>query len=304
MVILTGPTAVGKSALALWLAQEFDGEIISADSRTLYRGMDIATAKPSSADLALVPHYLIDVVNPDEEFNLADFQSQAYALIDEIAARKKRPMVVGGTLLYINALVGGWAIPKVEPEWDLRRQLEEEAEARGSEALYEELKQLDPAAAARILPSNTRRIIRALEVYRTTGRLFSEERGNKSPPYRFLKLGLTLDRAELYKRADTRIDQMFERGLIEEVQKLLAAGYKADLPSMTSLGYGQVSAYLRGELTLVEAKERMKFSTHRYIRQQYTWFRRDPEIIWLDMADPDLMAKAGAEVRNFLTFCE
>lgn len=300
VVILTGPTAVGKSALALALARRFNAEIISADSRTLYRGMNIATAKPSPDELAFVPHHLIDVVNPDEDFTLSDFQSRAYALIDELLAHHKLPLVVGGTLLYINALVEGWQIPKVEPNLELRRALEEEARQRGPEALYEELKQLDPEAAAHIIPNNTRRIIRALEVYRTTGRLFSEAQGKTPPPYRFLKLGLNLERQALYDRADERIEKMFERGLINEVEGLLATGYRAELPAMTSLGYSQVAAYLRGEMTLAEAKEKMKFSTHRYIRQQYTWFRRDPEIVWLEANDPELEVKASELIAKFL----
>jgi tRNA dimethylallyltransferase len=183
----------------------------------------------------------------------------------------------------------------------MRRTLEKEAEQRGPEVLYEELKQLDPEAATHILPQNTRRIIRALEVYRSTGRLFSEAQGKNSPPYKILKLGLTLERQTLYARADQRIEQMFERGLIDEVKKLLAAGYSPDLPAMTSLGYSQVIAYLKGEMALEEAKEKMKFSTHRYIRQQYTWFRRDPAIIWLDAADPELESKATQEIAQFLT---
>ncbi len=300
LIILTGPTAVGKSGLALELAQKFGGEVISVDSRQLYRQMDIATAKPSPAELALVPHHLIDVVNPDEDFTLADFQAQAYATIDAILARHKLPMVVGGTLLYINALADGWEIPKVEPARELRQALEDEATRRGPEALHAELKQLDPEAAARIIPNNTRRIIRALEVYRTTGRLFSEAQGKTPPPYHILKLGLTLERPLLYQRADERIEKMFERGLVAEVQKLLDAGYSPDLPAMTSLGYSQITAYLRAEMSLAEAKEKMKFATHRYIRQQYTWFRRDPSIIWLDAADPDLEAKASEEISKFL----
>jgi tRNA dimethylallyltransferase len=300
LIVLTGPTAVGKSVLALKLAEKFNGEIISADSRTLYRKMNIATAKPSPEELAHIPHYLIDVVSPDEDFTLSDFQTQAYTLIDNLLAQGKLPLVVGGTLLYINALVQGWQIPKVAPDLELRRALEEEAAGRGPEALYEELKQLDPEAAARIIPNNTRRIIRALEVYRTTGKLFSEAQGKNPPPYRILKLGLTLERETLYKRADKRIEKMFEHGLIDEVKGLLAEGYSPDLPSMTSLGYSHVIAYLRGEMTLDEAKERMKFATHRYIRQQYTWFRRDPEIIWLDAADPLLEEKASQEIQKFL----
>ena len=304
LILLTGPTAVGKSTLALALAQKFEAEIISADSRQLYRGMDIATAKPSPVEMALVPHHLIDLISPDEDFTLAAFQAQAYALINAILERQRLPLVVGGTLLYINALAEGWQIPQVEPSLELRQALEEEAAQRGPEALYEELKQIDPEAAARIISNNTRRIIRALEVYRTTGRLFSEVQGKSKPPYHILKLGLTLERPLLYQRADERIEKMFERGLISEVENLLAVGYSATLPAMTSLGYSQVAAYLRGEMSLSEAKEKMKFATHRYIRQQYTWFRRDPEIIWFDATEVDLELKVSQKIAEFLNFGE
>jgi len=299
IVILTGPTAVGKSGLALKLAGRFEGEIISADSRQLYRQMDIATAKPSPQELALIPHHFINIIDPDQDFSLADFQTQAYAIIEAILARRKLPIVVGGTVLYINALAEGWQIPEVEPAPALRRTLEEEAARRGPAALYEELRQIDPAATERILPTNTRRIIRALEVYRTTGRLFSQAQGKSPPPYRILKLGLTLERPALHQQADARIEQMFERGLVAEVAALLEAGYRPTLPAMTSLGYSQVAAYLRGEMSLAEAKEKMKFATHRYIRHQYTWFRRDPSIIWLDATDPALEEKAVQEIAKF-----
>jgi tRNA dimethylallyltransferase len=302
LVIITGATAVGKSALALMLAQKFNAEIISADSRQVYTGMDIATAKATPEELALVPHHLIDVVRPDEPFSLADFQDLATKAIDAIHARHCLPMLVGGTMLYINAIAEGWSLPRVAPNFELRQQLEARAESEGVEKLYTELTALDPAAAGHIVPNNVRRIIRALEVYYTTGQLFSESHGKQPPDYRVLKLGLHLEREKLYQRADARIEKMFEAGLIEEVQNLLAQGYQPDLPSMSGVGYGQVTAYLRGEMTLEAAKERMRFVTHRYIRQQYTWLRRDPEIIWLEADSPDLETSATELLNQFCNY--
>ncbi len=297
---MTGPTAVGKSALALELTERFLGEIISVDSRQVYIGMDIATAKPTPTELSRVPHHLIDIVQPDQEFTLPQFQTLAYALIDQIAARERLPFLVGGTIMYINALAEGWQVPQVEPDLVLRESLEREAQERGAAALFAELTRLDPVAAARIAPTNVRRVIRALEVCRK-GQLFSVAVGKTSPPYRFLKLGLTLERDALYTRADARIDQMLANGLVAEVERLLAAGYAPNLPSMTGLGYSQIGACLRGEMTLAQAVEQMKFATHRYIRHQYTWFRRDPEIQWLDATNPDMEAQAEKLVKEFVT---
>lgn len=300
LIVLTGPTAVGKSALALKLAARYNGVIIAADSRTVYRGLDIGTAKPSPQELAQVPHYLVDVAAPDQEFNLPDFLEQAQAAIARAHAAGKTPFLVGGTVQYIIALVEGWQVPRVAPSRELREKLEQEAAERGPAALYAELETLDPAAALRINPLNTRRIIRALEVYRSTGQLFSEAQGKQPPPYRVLKICLTLDREALYRRADARIEKMFEAGLVDEVRGLLAAGYAPNLPSMSSVGYQQVIMYLNGEISLEEAKTRMRFITHRYIRQQYTWFRRDPDLHWLDAASPDLFQQAVDLIKPFL----
>lgn len=300
VVILTGPTAVGKTALAVSLAQQYNGEIISADSRQVYTEMDVATAKPSSAELSAVPHHLINILAPDQDFTLPEFQARANLSIADIAARGKLPFLVGGTVLYLNALTEGWQVPKVAPNPALREALEQEAIERGPAALYAELAQLDPAATAHINPVNVRRIIRALEVYRSTGQLFSEAQGKNPPPYNFLKIALTLPREVLYARADARIDKMLANGLVAEVELLLAAGYLPTLPAMSGLGYGQISAYLRGELTLAQAVEQMKFATHRYIRQQYTWFRRDSTLIWLDAANPNLTAEAAQLLSDWL----
>jgi tRNA dimethylallyltransferase len=300
LIVLTGPTAVGKSALALDLASHFNVEIISADSRTIYRGLDIATAKPTLAEREQVPHHLIDVVKPDQEFNLPDFLEQAQAAIATCQAQGKLPFLVGGTVLYLNALVEGWQVPRVAPSRALREELEQAAAERGSEALYADLKQLDPAAAEHINPLNVRRIVRALEVFHTTGQLFSEAQGRQAPPYRVLKIGLDLDREALYRQADRRIEKMFEAGLVQEVEGLLAAGYSPSLPAMSSVGYQQVILYLKGDMSLEEAENRIRFATHRYIRQQYTWFRRDPAIHWLDAANPNLLQAAVSLIDQFL----
>ncbi len=300
LIILTGPTAVGKSSLALALAQKFEGEIVAADSRTVYRGMDIATAKATPTDLARVPHHLINIVRPDQDFSLPDFLERATASIEDIQARQRRPFLVGGTMLYITALVEGWQVPRVAPRPGLREELEADTARRGPQALYAELKALDPAAAERINPSNVRRIVRAWEVYHTTGQLFSEAQGKQGTPYRLLKLGLTLEREALYGRADARIESMFEAGLVEEVQTLLAAGYSTTSPAMSSVGYSQVIAYLKGQLSLAQAKEQMRFATHRYIRHQYAWFRRASAIQWLDAAAPTVETQAANLISSFL----
>ena len=293
LLVLTGPTAVGKSVLALELADHLQAEIVSADSRTVYIGMDIATAKPSLADRQRVPHHLIDIIKPNQEFSLADFLELAQVAINDIAGRGRLPMLVGGTVQYINALVEGWRVPRVAARPELRERLEQEAAQRGSQALYDDLKTLDPAAAEHINPLNVRRIVRALEVYELTGQLFSASQGKSDvPPYRTLKLALTLDRDQLYARADQRVEAMFEQGLIEEVRTLLANGYAPALPAMSSVGYAQVIGYLNGQFSLDEAKARLKFTTHRYIRQQYSWLRRDPDLHWLDAARPDLLEHA------------
>lgn len=299
LLVLIGPTAVGKSALALDLAERLDGEIVSADSRTVYIGMDIGTAKPSGQDRARVRHHLIDVVRPDQEFTLPHFLEQANAAINDIQARGKLPMLVGGTMLYVNALVEGWQVPAVAPRPGLREQLEQRAAELGPEALYQELQSLDPAAAERINPLNIRRIVRALEVLHTTEGLFSDAQGKIPPPYQVLKLGLSLERDELYRRADGRVQEMFRRGLVEEVQGLLAAGYSPVLPAMSTVGYQQVISYLNGDMSLKQAQAKMNFSTHRYIRHQYSWFRRDPAIIWLDAADSELLEKSSIIARDF-----
>lgn len=300
LLAVVGPTATGKTALAIALALRLGGEIVSADSRQLYQGMDIGTAKPTPEERALVPHHLLDIIAPDTPYTLTQYQADAQAAIAAIHARGHLPLLVGGTGLYIRAVVDNLAIPEVPPQWDLRRDLEAQAAREGAAALHRRLTTLDPASAARIDPANVRRVIRALEVCLVTGQPFSTLQGARPSPYRALLLGLTSERARLYERADRRVDAMLAAGLVDEVRALVACGYDWYVPAMTSLGYGEIGGYLRGETSLEEAVKRLKYHTHSYIRRQYSWFRPDPRIHWLDSAAPGLEDAALALIRAWL----
>lgn len=270
LIVVAGPTAVGKTTYAIELARRLDGEIVSADSRQIYRQMDIGTAKPTPQEQAAVRHHVIDVVDPDESFTLAEYQAAAYAAIDDIFSRGKQPLLVGGTGLYIRAVVEGLRLPPVPPNPDLRRELE----AQDGAALYARLLELDPAAAARIDPRNVRRMIRALEVCLGTGRRFSELGQACPPAYPIEMTLLTMERKKLYARIDARVDGMIERGLVAETRRLAARGYGWELPSMSGLGYKQIGEYLRGEVSLEAAIANIKYATHGFVRRQYVWFRK------------------------------
>lgn len=288
LLVIVGPTAVGKSALAIRLGQAFDGEIISADSRQIYRYMDIGTAKVTLEERAKVPHHLIDIVDPDEELTLAHYRRLATRAIEEVWVRGKLPILVGGTGLYVRALTEGWTVPEVPPDRALRARLEDEARRLGPEALHKKLAAVDPLAAQRIDPRNVRRVIRALEVYQRTGMPISAQQGKAPPPYRLLKIGLTMERPSLYRRIDERVERMIAQGLEAEVRALVARGYGYELPSMSGLGYREMGQYLRGEVTLKEAIALIKRHTRRFVRQQYNWFRlSDPTIHWFDMVRLD-----------------
>jgi len=278
---IVGPTATGKSSLALELCQTLNGEIISADSRQVYRYMDIGTAKPTVEEQAAVPHHLIDVVDPDEDFSLAMYQSRALEAVQDIQRRGKTAFLVGGSGLYVWALLEGWRIPPVPPNPSLRSELEAKARSEGVTVLYEKLKEIDPAAAERIDPRNVRRVIRALEVCQQ-GTQFSELQV-KQPFVDSVIIGLTTDRDNLYKRIDARVDSMIEKGLVAEVKSLMARGYGLDLPSMSSLGYKQIGLYLQGKTDLPTAIQQIKFDTHSFARHQYNWFRlKDKRINWFE----------------------
>lgn len=278
LIAIVGPTAVGKTALSLELARSLGGEIVSADSRQVYREMDIGTAKATPAERAAAPHHLIDIVAPDAEFSLATYQDLALAAIAEITARGRTPLLVGGTGQYLAAVLEGWQIPRAAPQPALRAALEAEAREQGVAALHARLAQVDPQAAAAIPPANVRRVVRALEVYTVTGRPISAQQTRQPPPYAIRTIWLTRPRAELYARIDARIDAMMAAGLLAEVSGLLARGYGWELPSMSSLGYIQFQPYFAGLATLEACVQRLKFDTHAFARRQASWFRRLPNV--------------------------
>ncbi len=284
VLAIVGPTAVGKSRLALKLAEEFRGEVINADSRQVYRHMDIGTAKPWLKDRSLVPHHLIDILDPRESFNVATYQNLAKRTIQDIHDRGNLSVLAGGTGMYVWSVLEGWSIPPVPPDTDLRKQLEDRAAREGSDKLHRELQQIDPAAAAKIHPHNVRRIIRALEVYQRTGEIPSQIQSKQSPAFESLIIGLTVSRRRLHNLIDDRVDDMIEHGLVEEVKTLLHMGYGLDLPSMSSVGYREIGEYLDGRLALSEAVQQIKYETHRLAIHQYAWFRlSDPRIHWYDV---------------------
>jgi tRNA dimethylallyltransferase len=301
LILILGPTAIGKTELAIRLAERLDGEIVSADSRLFYRGMDIGTAKPTREEQTRVPHHLIDIADPDQTLSLAVFQQKAREAIDDIQTRNKIPFLVGGTGQYIRAVTEGWSPPEVEPHERLRTELERLNEERGSSWLYENLRRLDPAAAEKIDPRNSRRSIRALEVILTTGRKFSEQRGQSDSPYRLLTIGLTRPRSELYERVDQRIEAMFASGFLDEVRKLLEKGYSASLPTMSAIGYREAIRVLYGELTEEQAKAEMRRATRVFVRRQANWFKEsDPNIKWFRVQEGILEAMEAHIRRSLL----
>ncbi len=283
IIAVVGPTAVGKSQLALYLAQRFNGEIVNADSRQVYRHMDIGTAKPSVQERRLIPHHIIDVVDPDEPFNLAIYDQLAVTAVADIQQRNKIPFLVGGSGMYIWSLIEGWRIPTVAPDFQLRHSLELRAEEQGVSGLFQELQRVDPVAAAKVMPTNLRRIVRALEVYLISGKPISEVWHRQPPEFPILIIGLTLQRERLYQRIDLRVDEMIKQGLVEEVKRLLDKGYGLHLPAMSGIGYKQIGMFLQGRLSLEDAVQQIKWQTHRFVRHQYAWFRiSDPRIHWFN----------------------
>ncbi len=284
LVALVGPTAVGKSEAAIYLAQRVDGEIVNADSRQVYRYMDVGTAKPSAEDRALVRHHLIDLTKPDEEFSLAVYRELALQAISDIQERGKLPILVGGSGLYVWAVLEGWRIPPVPADKQLRHELSERAQTGNSEILYNELLRVDPQSASAIGPTNTRRIIRALEVFYVTGTPMSELQRKEAPGFQTLIVGLTAPRSELYRRIDRRVEDMMCHGLVEETRALLKMGYTLDLPAMSGIGYKQIALHLRGELELDESVRQIEKATRNLARHQYGWFRlTDRRIRWFDV---------------------
>ena len=301
LILIVGPTAVGKTEIAIQLAEQLGGEIISADSRLFYRGMDVGTAKPTPAEQAGVHHHLIDIVNPDQTLSLAVFQTMARESIADVQRQGKLPILVGGTGQYIRAVTEGWKPPAVSPDPKLRAELTRMADERGASWLYRRLQALDPEAAASIHEHNVRRMVRALEVILSTGNKFSGQKVRGDSPYRLTTIGLQRPRAELYARIDARIEGMFEAGLLEEVQGLLKKGYGPELPAMSAIGYGECVRVLRREWTVEQAKAEMRRATRAYVRRQANWFKEsDPSIHWFDAASPEAAAAIASFVRGVL----
>lgn len=298
LVVIVGPTAVGKTAISIQLAERLNAEIISADSRLFYRGMDIGTAKPTPIERREVPHHLIDVANPDEVWSLALFQKAACQAIADVHRRGNLPFLVGGTGQYVWAVIEGWSVPPQAPDPRLRLELEKWAEEIGPLGLYERLAKIDPQAASHIEPRNLRRTVRAWEVIFNTGKRFSEQRLRGPSPYQLLVLGLTRPRQDIFARVDARIDDMLAAGFIDEVRRLLAQGYHPDLPTLSAIGYREICAYLQGQMDLDQAIAQMKRLTHQFVRRQANWFKlSDPSIQWFEVG-PDTVDEMEKVIRG------
>lgn len=301
MIVICGATATGKTALSIEMAQRFDGEVINADSRYFYRGMDIGVAKPSLSERQGVPHHLIDILDLDdpEGMSLAVFQRLAFAAIDDVLSRGRIPFLAGGTPLYINAVVENWRIPEVAPDLVFREALAIEIERNGLEPAVERLRLVDPIAAERS-SANPRRVIRALEIFEKTGQPMSELEGKDPPRYRALELGLTMPRDRLHTAIDARADDQIRDGLEEEVRRLLESGVSRSNPAFSSIGYRQLFPVIDGEQALDEAVRTIKHDTHRYVRHQETWLRKNPRIVWIDTTEDGWQDGAAALVEEFL----
>jgi len=284
LLVLLGPTAVGKTEIAIQLAERLDGEVISVDSRLFYRRMDIGTAKPGREELRRIPHHLVDIANPDQTLSLAVFQSLARQAIQQVRKQGHLPILVGGTGQYLRAVTEGWQPPAVSPSPALREALQTWGEAIGAQALHQRLAILDPVAAQKIDYRNQRRTIRAIEVIFSTGRRFSDQRQRVKISDRVLQIGLTRPRPELYQRIDARIQAMFAAGLVNEVRQLLETGYPSDLPAFSAIGYREIISHLRGKMSLSEAEQEIRRATRVYVRRQANWFKQaDPSIHWFDL---------------------
>jgi tRNA dimethylallyltransferase len=300
VIAILGATATGKTGIAIELARRYNGEVVSVDSRYLYRGLDIGTAKPTLEERQGIPHHLIDILDPTESYSLALYQQDAYEAIEAILDRDRLPILAGGTPLYVNAVLEGWKIPPAPPDSAFRERIERFVDKHGPEALHKRLREIDPVVADRTPASNVRRVIRALEVHHQTGRPMSELEGKEPPPYRVLRIGLHIDRETLFQRIDQRVDDMLRRGLVDEVRGLLDSGVPPDCTAMQSIGYQEVVPYLRGEYDYDTMVDRIKFSTHRYVRHQLTWLRKTPDIHWFELLNPDAHGEIHRLVEEFI----
>ncbi len=305
LIVIVGPTAAGKTGLSIALALDLNGEIVSADSMQIYRHMDIGTAKPTIEERHGLKHYLIDEVEPDASFSVANYKQLADTYIDEITNKGKLPIMIGGTGLYIDTVVNNIKFSETVCDWDYRNQLKEIVQEKGNEYIHHLLEEVDPITAKKLHINDVRRVIRALEVFKYTGVPMSkhQEESRKEPsPYQTTIIGLTMDRKRLYERINKRVDIMIEQGLIEEVQRLLEMGYTSELTSMKGLGYKEIIDYLEGKTSYEDAIEILKRDTRRYAKRQLTWFSRNKEIYWIDLDEvknqEDLLTKCRKHIKE------
>ena len=284
--MIVGLTCSGKTNLGIQLAEKINGEIISADSRQIYKYLDVGTAKPSKDELKKVKHHFISKLEPDEDFNVSKFEWESLNIIEKIFENSKQPIVVGGTGLYIKALIDG-IFDSVDTDEKYRKELLELKAEFGNEYLYNELRNVDPESAASMQPSNWKRIIRALEVYHLTGQRIGvhQQRYKREVDYNFVQYGLNWDRKVLYRNIENRVDEMIKSGLVEEVEKIISKGYDKKLNSLNTVGYKEIISYQSGEISLDKAIELIKRNTRRFAKRQMTWFRRDKRIKWYDVSD-------------------
>jgi tRNA dimethylallyltransferase len=301
VLVIIGPTAVGKTKLSIEMAKRYNGEIISGDSMQIYRGMDVGTAKITKEEMEDIPHHLIDIKEPFESFSVAEFQELVRAKIAEIAKKGKLPIIVGGTGLYIQSVIYDYQFSDVSGDEAYRLQLEERVKEVGNEALHEELKEIDPGSAAQIHPNNVRRVIRALEIYHLTGKTMQEYQSHQQPDllYNTAIVGLTMDRDQLYERINLRVDIMMDEGLLPEVKALYQQGLR-ECQSIQAIGYKEIYEYLDGKVTLNEAVENLKQNSRRYAKRQLTWFRNKMKVEWFDVSNVNNFSKKIAEISQYV----
>ncbi|ADU30670.1 tRNA (adenosine(37)-N6)-dimethylallyltransferase MiaA [Evansella cellulosilytica] len=298
LVVIVGPTAVGKTATGIALAKGFNGEIISGDSMQIYRGMDVGTAKITDEEMEDIPHYLIDIKDPKESFSVAEFQELAKGCIKKVQGKGKLPLIVGGTGLYVNAVIYDYDFSSSEGDSNFRNRLERFAQEHGNEALHEQLKHVDPQSFKELHPNNIRRIIRALEIFHVTGKTIHDRpQQPKQSPYNVVVVGLTMEREKLYSRINERVDNMVTGGLIEEAEALYKAGV-VDCQSVQAIGYKEIYQYIEGNLSKEEAIDLLKRNSRRYAKRQLTWFRNKMDITWFDMTNEK--EKKLQEIKQFI----
>lgn len=294
VIVILGPTCTGKTLLSIDLAIKLKTEIISADSRQVFKYLDIGTAKPSASELKKIRHHFISSLNPDEKFNVSDYETNAIKIIHRLYAEKRIPVVVGGSGLYIKALVDG-IFNTADTDEGLREKFMQERRENGNEYLYDKLKEVDPISASKMLPQNYKRVIRALEVFQLTGKpiWMLQKEYKRNTDIQFKQYGLRWEREKLYKNIDSRVDEMIESGLVEEVKEITGRGFDKSLNALNTVGYKEIIAYLNGEIPLRKAVELIKRNTRRFAKRQMTWFNKDKRIKWIDIAEPEELSRAG-----------